>query len=438
MLIFIVDMRYAPIANTLFIDRRATFLKHMARNSLAIFFSHEPMLRRGDQDFPFHQDADLFALCGIDQPGTILILIRGTVREQTDELLLILPPDARNAIWNGKRFSKKEAQIISGISSVIATDQWTKRLQPLIEKANTIYVNAALHGSTTEKFLTQNERQAVWFQKIWPAKKFVSSFPILKKMLMIKHPVELDLMKKAITVTQNAFNKLLASVQPGLMEYEVEAMISETFIRNGCHHAFDPIVASGKSACTLHYVRNDAQLKKGDLLLLDFGAAYAGMSSDMSRTIPVSGKFSPRHLAIYREVLGVFQLTRELMVPGMTLTELNKETGKFIDHALVRLKLATRQDIKNQSQGKPFRHQFYMHGVSHHLGWEVHDKHEKDAPFKAGMVLTCEPGLYIRKEKTGIRLENDILITRGKPIDLMAQIPIDPLEIEDLMNSHRS
>ena len=254
---------------------------------------------------------------------------------------------------------------------------------------------------------------------------------------MIKHPVELELMKKAIHVTRAAFHNVLATVQPGMMEYEVEATISDTFIRNGCHHAFEPIVASGKSACTLHYVRNDGQLKKGELLLLDFGAEYAGMSSDMSRTIPVSGKFSPRQLAIYREVLNVFQLTKDLMRPGMTLQALNKETGKFIDHALVRLKLATKQDLKSQHDGKPFRNQYYMHGVSHHLGWEVHDKHEKEAAFKPGMVLTCEPGLYIRKEKIGIRLENDILVTRGNPVDLMANIPLDPIEIEELMQSYR-
>lgn len=402
---------------------------------MAIFFSHEPMMRRGDQDFPFHQDADLFAFTGLDQQGTVLVLIHGAHPDQQDEILFILPADARHAIWNGRRYSKKEAQVISGITSVIATQHWIKHIQPLIERAGTIYVNATLHKPAGEPLRTQNERQALWLQQTWPGKKFMSSLPILRKMLMIKHPLELELMKKAIQVTRHAFDKVMSSVKPGMREYEVEAIISETFIRNGCHHAFEPIVASGKSACTLHYVRNDGQLKKGEMLLLDFGAEYAGMSSDMSRAIPVSGKFSPRQLAIYREVLNVFHLTKDLMRPGMTLADLNKETGKFMDHALVRLKLATKQDIKTQHQGKPFRNQYYMHGVSHHLGWEVHDKHEKDAAFKSGMVLTCEPGLYIRKEKIGIRLENDILVTRGNPIDLMADIPIDPAEIEDLMHS---
>jgi len=252
--------------------------------------------------------------------------------------------------------------------------------------------------------------------------------------MMIKHSIEIELMKKAISVTGRAFDEVLKVVRPGLREFEVEAELTREIIRSGCHHAFEPIIASGKSACTLHYTRNDGVLQKGTLVLLDFGAEYAGMASDMSRTIPVSGRFTSRQREIYVAVLEILNRIMDMMRPGITIAQLNTETGKLMDSALIRLKLLTRHDLRKQDRSQPLRKKYFMHGVSHHLGWDVHDKHEPGAILKPGMVLTCEPGLYIPEEKTGIRLENDILITRGRSINLMKHIPIDPDEIEALMN----
>jgi Xaa-Pro aminopeptidase len=234
-------------------------------------------------------------------------------------------------------------------------------------------------------------------------------------------------------VTGYAFEDVLHGIRPGMKEYEVEATITYRLNRSGCHHAFEPIIASGANACILHYTRNNQLIKKDSLVLLDFGAEYAGMAADMSRTIPASGRFTKRQRQLYDAVLRVLNATTELMRPGMTLAKLNEETGKLIDDELIRLKLLTRTEIKKQPVANPLRRRYFMHGVSHHLGYDVHDKHQRETPFRAGMVLTCEPGLYIPEEGTGIRLENDILITRGKPRNLLAHIPIDPDEIESIM-----
>ena len=428
-------MRYEPISSALFTSRRTAFAKLMKRNSVAIFFSNDAMPRSGDQSFPFHQDPDLFALSGLDQPGSALVLNPGAPDPLMRAIAFILSPDPLHTIWNGKRYSKAEAKKVSGLQMIYTLDQWSKIITPLLESAQIIYLNASLQENPLLKVVNQNDRRAFELQKDWSGKIFLSSKPLLQKLMMTKHPIEIELMKKAIEVTGRAFLQVLKVMKPGWMEYEIEAELTSEIIRSGCQHAFEPIVASGKSACTLHYVRNDGRLRSGSLVLLDFGAEYAGMASDMSRTIPVSGRFTKRQKEIYHAVWDVLRESTDLMRPGITLAQLNKETGKMIDAALLRLKLVTRHDLRHQDPSHPIRKKYFMHGVSHHLGWDVHDKHEQGAFFSPGMVLTCEPGLYIIEEKTGIRLENDILITRGNPTNLMKHIPIDPDEIEDLMNS---
>ena len=393
------------------------------------------MPRNGDQVFPFRQHADLFALSGLDQPGTALVLNPGASDPHMRTLAFILSPDPHHTIWNGKRYSKSEAKQVSGVDTIYTLDQWDRVMNPLLESAQVIYLDTFFKSNPLEQVVNQNERRAFDLQNAWPGKIFLSAKPILQKLVMIKHPVEIDLMKKAIEVTGNAFQEVLQLVKPGMKEFEVEAELTHVIIGSGCQHAFEPIVASGKSACTLHYVRNDARIKPGSLILLDFGAEYAYMASDMTRTIPASGRFTTRQKAIYQAVLHILNDVTQLMRPGITLAELNVETGKMMDAALVRLKLLARHDIRRQDPAHPLRRKYFMHGVSHHLGWNVHDQNIAGAPLKNGMVLTCEPGLYIAEEKTGIRLENDILITRGQPVNLMQNIPIEAEEIEDLMNS---
>jgi Xaa-Pro aminopeptidase len=427
-------MRYQPIPSILFSDRRNSFAKKMAAGSIAIFYSNDPMPRNGDQFYPFRQDSDLFALTGLAQQETILVLCPDAKNKLLREIAFILPQDKEHAIWHGDRYSPREARLISGIQTIVTTDQWDSIMPDLIRTHSTIYINPRQQDRFESPVQSLNDRMSEQLRQHYPNHTFAHAHPILLQMAMIKHPGEIETLKSAVEVTGLAFNRVLNTLKPGMKEYEVEAELTYILTRNGCHHAFEPIVASGKSACTLHYIRNDRRIKKEDLVLIDFGAEYAFMAADMTRTIPASGRFTKRQKEIYTSVLKVLEEITEIMRPGITLEELNKETGKLIERELIRLRILTKSDLRAQDPSSPLRKKYFMHGVSHHLGYDVHDIHERDTPLKAGMVLTCEPGLYIPEEKTGIRLENDILITRGKPRNLMASIPIHPDEIEYLMN----
>ncbi|HJW27622.1 MAG TPA: Xaa-Pro aminopeptidase [Saprospiraceae bacterium] len=427
-------MRHEPIPPDLFIDRRKRFAKQMDRDAIAVFYSNAPMPCSGDQDFPFRQDSDVFALSGLDQPGTIIVLYPQAKDPAWREMAFILPHDPHHAIWNGKRYTIREAQSISGIETVLPVSRWNKWLSQVIDQVSSVYLNSNIPKTSADRMANFQDQMAREWKTKWPDFHYRSTASILQRQRMIKHPVELELMRRAIAVTGEAFDNVLGIVSPGMKEYEIEAVLSHTITQHGCYHAFEPIVASGKSACTLHYTRNDGVLRPKSLMLLDFGAAYAYMASDMSRTIPISGRFTPRQREIYLEVLHILNEITSIMRPGVTIAELNVETNKLMDRALLNLKLVTRKELRQQDKTHPVRLKYFMHGIGHHLGYDVHDIHEKSAPLKTGMVLTCEPGLYIAKEKTGIRLENDILITRGKPRNLMTGIPIDPDEIEDRMN----
>jgi len=428
-------MRYLPIPSSLFEDRRKAFAKKMIPGSLAVFYSNDPMPRNGDQFYPFRQDSDLFALSGMDQQETIVVLYPEAKNISYREIAFILPHDPEHAIWHGDRYSVKEAKVVSGIDMILTVDQWDSIMPALIRSATTIYINPRQQDRFETPVFSQNDRMAETLKKLYPDKSFVHAHAILQHLTMIKHPLEIGQLKKAIDITGMAFDRVMHTIEPGKREYEVEAELHYILTRNGCHHAFEPIVASGKSACTLHYTRNDRIIKKDELVLIDFGAEYAHMASDMTRTIPASGKFNKRQRDIYISVLKVLEEITAIMRPGITLDQLNKETGKLIESELLRLKIITRTDLRKQDPTSPLRRKYFMHGVSHHLGYDVHDKGERSVPLKAGMVLTCEPGLYIPEEKTGIRLENDILITRGKPKNLMDHIPIHPDEIESIMNA---
>jgi Xaa-Pro aminopeptidase len=305
----------------------------------------------------------------------------------------------------------------------------------LIGSMSTIYINPRQLERFETQVLSQNDRMAIELKTIYPQYTFQYAHPILRQMAMIKHPVEISILNQAIKVTGSAFERVLHTIKPGMKEYEVEAELTYTLTRHGCHHAFEPIVASGKSACTLHYVRNDRIIKKEELVLIDFGAEYACMASDVTRTIPASGRFTKRQRDIYISVLKVLEEMIQMMRPGVKLEELNTEAGKLIESELIRLRILTKRDIRRQDPKSPPRKKYFMHGISHHLGYDVHDIYDRSVPLKAGMVLTCEPGLYIPEEGIGIRLENDILITRGKPKNLMTHVPIDPEEIEGIMNN---
>ena len=427
-------MRYDPIPQKLFAERRHQFAKEMAAGSIAIFFSNDHMPRSGDQFFPYRQDRTIFSMTGIEQPETILILNPEAKKKSEREILLILPTDPEHEIWNGKRHTAKEASAISGISSIRKTQDWKKILASLRSTSSSIYVNHAPAGNQHDVIKSQNDRWAVKLFESFPQFSFHPAGPILRKMAMIKHPVEIDLMKKAISVTHKAFSRVLKNMKPGLMEFEIEAELTYELTRHGCRHAFEPIIASGASASTLHYISNDKKILPGTLVLIDFGAEYANIASDMTRTIPASGRFNKEQRQVYESVLHVLTEVTNLLRPGNTLKKLNLEAGKLIESELIKLKILSRREIRRQDTEKPLWKKYFMHGVSHHLGYDVHDIAERDAPLRPGMVLTCEPGIYLPERGLGIRLENDVLVTKKAPVNLMSDIPVDPDEIESLMN----
>lgn len=428
-------MRYDSIPSSLFSDRRKSFAKKMSRGSVAVFCSNDPMPRNGDQFYPFRQDTALFALSGLDQPGTIVVIFPDAEKKSHREMAFILPEDPEHAIWHGERYSTREARNISGISTIYPLAQWDRIMPVLIKSAKAVYIPPRYEGEPANEVLSPGTRFLEKLKQEYPQKIFLLSEPLLKQLLMIKHPLEIEIMKKAVDVTGQAFKSVLRTIRPGLKEYEVEAELTYALAKKGCYHAFEPIVASGKSACTLHYVRNNRLIGKDELVLIDFGAEYANMAADMSRTIPASGVFTKRQKAIYNSVLAILEEITQIMRPGITLKELNMEAGKRVERELIKLKICTKRDIRRQDPASPLHRKYFMHGISHHLGYDVHDLSDRNAALKPGMVLTCEPGLYIREEGIGIRLENDILITRGKPKNLMADIPVDPDDIEEIMHA---
>lgn len=407
-------------------------MRLMKRDSLAIFYSGDPMRRSGDQSYPYRQDPILFSLSGIDQPGTVLVLIKSSDTSE-DEHLFILPNDPHHTIWNGERLTHQAASAISGTQHVHRISQLDKFLQRTIPTVRHIYLQ--LPEGENSFSHTPAQRQSDIFEKTYPNHIILNAEPLLRKTSMVKHPMEVELIKKAVSITGSAFGNLLQHIKPGQLEYELEAHLTYQILKLGGRHAFEPIIASGKSACILHYTTNDRIIKPGTLVLIDFGAEYANMASDMTRTVPASGRFRPEQKKVYLSVMHVLDRITAMMRPGILLPELTAEAGRIIESELIKLKILSRHQVKQQDKAKPLWKKYFMHGVSHHLGYDVHDLSDRTAPLKPGMVVTCEPGLYIPELKMGIRLENDILITRGRPINLMADVPIDPDEIETLMKS---
>lgn len=429
-------MRYKTINPELFQYNRKRFMRKMQPDSIAIFHSNDLMPRNGDTFYPFRQNSDLFYLCGLDQPETILVLFPDCIKENFQEIAFIKRTDEYIAIWEGEKYSKEKARQVSGVKKIYWLDDMDQILNELILLAKRIYINTNENDRFNSEVTSRDLRFAKQLMDRYPAHKYHRSQPVLKKLAMIKSPYEIELLKEAMGITSKAFHRVLERVKPGLMEYEIEAEITHEFIRNGASgHAYEPIVASGANTCVLHYMQNNKTCQDGDLLLMDFGAEYANYAADLTRTIPVNGQFSARQRAVYDAVLRVLKGARQMLVPGLMLQEYHKEVGKMMESELLSLKLLDKTDIKNQDPGYPAYKKYFMHGTSHHLGLDVHDLANRYVPIQAGMVFTCEPGIYIRKEGLGIRLENDILVTDTEPVDLMADIPIEADEIEALMNA---
>lgn len=429
-------MKYKPLSSELFQHNRKRFIREMKPGTIAIFNSNDQMPRSGDQYFPFRQNAGLFYLCGIDQEETMLLLFPDCPREGHKEVLLIRRTNEHLAVWEGHKYTKEEAQQASGIEKVYFLDEAEAVLNEMILLAEGIYLNLNENDRFISPVETRDLRFAKSVRERYPAHAVYRSQPILKKLQTVKSQWEVDAIQHCVDITGNAFRRVLDFVRPGVWEYEVEAEIIHEFVRNGMTgHAYTPIIASGKNACVLHYIENNQRCNDGDVLLMDFGCEYANYNSDLTRSIPVSGQFSERQRAVYNAVLHVMKEAKAMLVPGNTLEEYHREVGKVMESELLSLGLITRDEVEKQSKDRPAYKKYFMHGTSHHLGLDVHDIMHRYEPFRAGMVFTCEPGIYIPEEKLGIRLENDILITDNGPVDLFKNIPIDAEEIEELMHA---
>ncbi len=413
-------MKSQPIASTLFLKNRTRLASLMSQGSVTLIHSGRPKVRSGDQFYPFRAHSDFFYLTGMDLEDSIFLFAPGHPEPRLRELLLIKRPTPKSELWTGQTPGPGEIRIRSGIEEIRWLDEQEGILQLLLPDASLIYTDqdlAAMQG----------------FPSV-PDQQLSPLSTLLQELRMIKQTEEIQEIKKAIDITDSAFRRVLKKTAPGLYEYQLEAEIIGEFIGRGATgHAFQPIVACGKNALILHYLENSSLCRKGELLLMDFGAEVNHYSADFSRTIPVSGRFTGRQRLLYEAVLRVYRKALAMMVPGILMDDFHRAVGALWEEEHIGLGLYTLKEAKAHARTEPLWKEYYMHGTSHSLGLDVHDPFNRTKPFEAGMVMTCEPALYIREEGTGIRLENDILITEQGPVDLMADIPMEPDEIEELM-----
>ncbi|SKB69934.1 aminopeptidase P family protein [Daejeonella lutea] len=429
-------MKYSPVQNSLFKLNRLNFTKKLASNSIAIFQSHDEFPRSGDQNHTFKQNPDVFYLSGIDQEQSVLLLFPECPNPLYREVLFLRQTNEHIAIWEGHKLTIKEAKKISGIENIFWLEDLWKILPSIINYADKIYLNTNENDRYAHEVPYRDIRFIEEIRKLYPLHQYERAAPLLRDLRPIKSEIEIELTKKACAITRDAFIRILKFIKPGVGEYEIEAEIIHEFIRQrATGHAYAPIIASGKNANILHYTDNNQICQEGDVILFDFGAEYANYNADLSRSVPVNGKFTKRQKDVYNAVLRIMQEAKKMLAPAVIWNEYHNEVGKYVTSELIGLGLLDKHDVEKQDPAMPAYKKYFMHGTSHHLGLDVHDFASRYRPFEAGNILTCEPGIYIPKEGLGIRLENDILLTLNGNIDLMADIPIEAEEIEDLMNS---
>lgn len=426
-------MRYQPIPNDLFVRNRVKLEKKLKPNALAVILPNDEMPRNGDQCFPFRQSSDLFYLTGLDQEKCILTMFPNHPVEAMREIVFTVKTNDKMVTWYGHKYTLEEAGKVSGAKTIKWLDDFEGVLRELMARAHVVYLNQNENPRFSTEVTSRELRFIEQLRHDFPLHNFERLAPLLTDIRLVKEDEEIELMIKACDITGKAFNRVLGFVKPGVMEYEVEAEITHEFIRNGANgHAYPPIIASGVDTCILHYNNNDKECRDGDLLLMDFGAEYANYAGDCSRTIPVNGKFTPRQRQVYEAVLRVLRKASRMLVPGTTIDKYHAEVCKIVEKELIGLGLFTEEDVLNQDPDNPLFFKYYMHGTSHFMGLDVHDVGNKQQPLARGMVLSCEPAIYIPEEGIGIRLENDIVVD-DDPLDLMVHIPIEPDEIEALM-----
>lgn len=429
-------MKYTPLNSQLYIQNRKQFAGQMKSNALAVFNSNDIMPTNADGTMVFKQNNDILSLSGIDQEESILVLFPDFYDKSFSEILFLKETNENIAIWEGHKYTKEEAKSTSGVQTIMWLSQFESVFNTLMAEAEYVYLNTNEHIRAVVEVQTRDRRFIDWCRDKYPLHKYERAAPIMHDIRAVKSQIEIEALQVACDITEKGFRRVAAFVKPGVTEYEIEAEYLHEFVRNRSRgFAYTPIVASGANACVLHYIDNNQECKDGDLLLMDVGAEYGNYNADMTRCLPVNGRFTERQKAVYNAVLSVKDEATKMLRPGNIIPEYHKEVGKIMEKELIGLGLIDSTDVKNQNPASPAYKKYFMHGTSHHLGLDVHDVPNIYKPMKEGMVFTVEPGIYIPEENLGVRLENNVVITKDGTFDLMRNIPIDADEIEEIMNS---
>jgi Xaa-Pro aminopeptidase len=426
-------MRHAPIPQKLFIENRKRLAARLAPNSLVVVHANDLLPANADATLPMVANSDLFYLTGIEQEETVLLLAPQAFEEKHREILFVRETSDLLKVWEGAKHTKEEATKLSGIKTVKWLTELPVILRGLMCEADHVYLNSNEHRRAVVEVETRDVRLARRLMHDHPLHDYRRLAPLMHELRVVKSPEEIELLKQACAITRKGFLRVLKKTRPGRWEHEIEAEFAHEFIRNRARFAYTPIIAAGANSNVLHYIANDQRMKQGDVLLLDVGASYANYNADLTRTIPVSGRFSRRQKQVYNAVLRVTRAMIAAARPGVLHRDWQKQSQALMNEELLGLGLLKRSEIKKQDPDNPACRKYFMHGLGHPLGLDVHDVGILSKPFAPGWVLTVEPGIYLPEEGFGVRLENDILVTDGAPVDLMADIPIEVAEIEDLM-----
>ena len=431
-------MRYQKINQQLFVQNRRNLQKQLKTNSVVVVNANDIMPTNADGTMRFRQNSDLFYLTGVDQEESILVLCPDFPDEKFREILFLRETNEQIALWEGHKLTKEEARDVTGINTVLWVSDFNRIFNTMMVMGNVeyVYLNTNDHYRADVTVDSRDQRFIRWCQKKYPLHKYERLAPLMHRLRSVKSKEEIALMQRACDITEKAFRRVLGFVRPGVKEYEIEAEYAHEFLRSGSRgFAYEPIIASGSNSCVLHYIVNDQECKDGDVLLLDVGAEYANYNADLTRTIPVNGKFSPRQRDVYNAVLRIHKAAMEMLRPGVMYYDYHKEIQKMTETELVGLKLLDKKDVEKQNPEKPLFMKYFAHGTSHMLGLDVHDVGNMYQKMVPGMVWTIEPGIYIKEEGIGVRIENNIVITADGCIDLMKNIPREVEEIEDLMHA---
>lgn len=427
-------MKHLPLNPQLFVENRKRFIKEMKPGGIAIFNSNDEITSNGDALYRFQQNSDLYWLCGIEQEDTMLVFFPDNPDPRFREVLVLVRPNELKEKWDGKRLRAKEATALCGIQTIVWLDSLDAMLQVWIHLADIIYLNTNENDRKTPSTNSRDYRYAAEMQQRYPLHKYERSARIMKQLRGIKTKFEVEVLQQAVDITEKTFRRLLQFIKPGVFEHEIEAEIMHEFLRNRARgEAYGSILASGDNARTLHYISNNAECKDGELILMDFGANYGGYAADLTRTVPVNGKFTARQRKVYNACLHLHNYAKSLLKPGTVINEYHEKVGDEATQTFLKIGLISKADVKNEDKDNRAYRKYLYHGISHHLGVDVHDLGTKSAPLQQGMLLTVEPGIYIEEEQMGIRIENNVWLTRNGNKDLFKNIPVTAEEIELLM-----